>query len=156
LEWVAVEAVKSIAFVFQIDSINSGRYLCSGMENAYFVRNQKDEFGKLESIAEAAWVPFKNCFTRVSETYSKQIWNGIVATIEECWKAMSTKGNWDGRNKHVHMHGMNQELFQYISQSIESPLIRKLFVKSFKFGRAKKRLNPDLSVSNKRRTNWNQ
>ncbi len=63
---------------------------------------------------------------------------------------MSSKGLWDGRNKHVHLKGFNKEIFNYLTARMKADSERVLMQKTFKFLRAKKRLNADLSVSNKR------
>jgi hypothetical protein len=60
LQWIPAENVGSIAFVFHIDSIQHGKYLCSGMRNAYFLRKLKDEVGKEIAVEEDHWEAFNS------------------------------------------------------------------------------------------------
>lgn len=74
----------------------------------------------------------------------------MATTADSCFRAMHTKAQWDGRNKHMHMAGCNYELFQCLKGKVFSKLEICPIEKKYQFKRAKKRLNADLSVSNKR------
>lgn len=148
-QWVLAAAVESIAFVFHADSVNSGKYLCGGMQNAYIIRQAVDaEDDAPKPILESEHQAFKS-HSNVKESHSKRIWNGLAALNEASFKALSAGGKWDGRTKHVHMQGCNFELAWYLIERLTatgSDIIQD----EIEYSRARKRLNADLSVSNKR------
>lgn len=152
-EWIPIGSVKSIAFLFQVDSIQEGKYVCSGIENAFFVRNRlsfASESDDLVLVTEEEFDPFWCPYEMKVESYSKRIWNGMATTTDLCFRAMHTKAQWDGRNKHVHMAGCNYEFFQYLKATVFNRMVVGPIEKKYQFKRAKKRLNADLSVSNRR------
>lgn len=70
--------------------------------------------------------------------------------MELSHRAMSSRAKWDGRNKHIHILGGNYELFSDLKSKVEKDIGALVIKDSFQCKRAKKRLNADLSVSNKR------
>jgi hypothetical protein len=67
----------------------------------------------------------------------------------------SSKSQWDGRTKHVHFPGMNQECMQYITYmmklALENPDDNYLCEDRMSISKAKKVCHPNLSVSHKKR-----
>lgn len=151
LEWIKADYVTGIAFVFHLDDIDAGKYLCGGIRNSYFIRDGRSVKNERRPIAadECEAFPFPHSM-QSTESYSKRIWNGIAACSELSSKALSSRGKWDGRNKHIHMVGANSELFSYITDGIESECGDAVINDTFHCGRAKKRMNANLSVCNKR------
>lgn len=149
--WVPVTAIQSMAFVSHVDSIQGVKCECGGIDNAFAIR--KEQRGGLESfeMQEEAFEPFAVPCSGANESYSKRVWNGIAAAKELCFRALSCKGVWDGRNKHVHMIGANYELFQCLQKkTLKQGIESKPMQKKYNYRRAKKRMNSDLSVSNER------
>lgn len=149
--WAPTKAIASVAFTFHVESIQAGKHECGGIDNAFTIRNEQCADGTLAPMQEATFNPFCVCFGKAHESYSNRVWNGVAAAKELCFEALSGEGMWDGRNKHIHMIGANLELFQclqrkMLSQSKQSEPIQK----QCNYRRAKKRMNADLSVSNKR------
>jgi hypothetical protein len=156
LQWIEVKQVRAIAFVFQIDQVNECQYACSGIYNAFFIRYQYDvglqvdyEQITLPDTFNPFWSPFGG------ESYSKRIWNSIASIKELCWRSMtSSKSQWDGRTKHVHFPGMNQECMQYITHMMKVKLNdpnNPLCEDKMSITKAKKVCHPNLSVSHKKR-----
>lgn len=40
--WIPSDQIKSIAFLFQVDTVQDGRHMCSGIENAFFLCGRRD------------------------------------------------------------------------------------------------------------------
>lgn len=141
VQWTPLQLTETIAFVFQLDAIQDGRCNCSGIRNAFFIRTEMDEEGKELSVSEDAFNPFCCPHGVVGESFSKRIWNGLTASQELIFGAASAKGNWDGRNKHVHVVGSNYELFECVTMSVRSNGGGALTEKECSFKRGKKRPN---------------
>lgn len=118
VQWIALHLVKSIAFVFHLDAIQEGRCNCSSIRNTFFTHTQIDEEGKEFPVSEEAFKPFHCPCGAIGESFSERIWNGVTASQELTFRALSSKGNWDGRNKHAHMVGSNHELFECLVMSV--------------------------------------
>lgn len=146
-KWILAVQVESIAFVFHADGVNSGKFLCGGMVNAFVVRQIITEDGEIKTLRESEFDPFKTP-PSAKETHSKRIWSGLAALNEASFEVLSSGGKWDGRTKHLHLPGFNFELAMCLMDrlTIASDVIQD----DVEFSRAKKRLNADLSVSNKR------
>ena len=104
--FIAEEQVNSIAFLFHIDAIQAGWYNPGGMSNAYLVRRYRNPQGRLMPLRPTVFKSFHK-----ETSYSKRIWDCGVAAKEHTKRAMSAKGQWDGRTKHIHLPGTNVEYF---------------------------------------------
>lgn len=56
-------------------------------------------------MEEDTFKPFDLLCSGAHQSDSNRVWGGMTATKEPCFRALSCKGVWDGRNKHVHMIG---------------------------------------------------
>jgi len=146
--FITVDQVNSIAFLFHIDAIQSGRYDPGGMVNAYLVRRYRNPQGRLMQLKATVFNSFQE-----DTSYSKRIWDTVVAIREYTKRALSAKGQWDGRSKHIHLGGTNVEFFNYVYSLMGNVFDGEIIeIKSKGEGLLKpqKILNPDLSVENKR------
>lgn len=148
LQWTKANVTLGIAFVFHADSTQQGKHLCGGISNSYYIRDSLDETHQIKAMSVSDFEPF--IAASGIKSYSKRVCNGMTAMTELTHRAMSSRGQWDGRNKHTHLIGGNYELYCYMKQGIESEFGDSIIKAKFQSARAKKRINADLSVSNKR------
>ncbi|KAL3926662.1 MAG: hypothetical protein SGARI_005535 [Bacillariaceae sp.] len=81
------------------------------------------------------------------------MWDAVVAIRDESRKALSAKGQWDGRTKHIHLKGLNVEVFRCLHSTITDGLDGELIEKKDKGSgwlKPQKVLNCDLSNEHKR------
>ena len=147
--FIPVDQVYSIAFLFHIDEIQAGRYNPGGIRNGYLVRRYKDPQGRLKQLKATV---FKSFYEETS--YSKRIWDNMVALTESVRRSMSARGQWDGQTKHIHAPGTNVEHFRYLrsvmfGDDFDGELI-EIKSKGKGLRKPQKVLNPDLSAENKR------
>ena len=148
VEWVEVASVSGIAFVFHFDDIHSGKYLCGGMSNAYGIRSRQPE-GNVESVSPIhpkQWNPWWSPYGDNYESYSRRIYNMLAALMDSAFRSLSFKGNFAGRNKHLHFKGCSKEIMNYLTDGLEEGVIRK----QYKQYAAKKRQLPNMAVCNRR------
>ena len=74
---------------------------------------------------------------------SKRMWDAQVAIREESRKAMSCGGQWHGRTKHLHLKGLNGEVFSHFKGMTQDGI--DVVERKFTGKRPKKVLNADLS-----------
>jgi hypothetical protein len=95
-EWVPVETVTNICFIFHLDVIEKGLVSCGGMERVFFVRYKRRN-GKLLSLKERQ---FKSFFRHpefpFQESYPEAIWSQLSVMKQLVGKEMSCGGVWDG------------------------------------------------------------
>jgi hypothetical protein len=150
LQWMAEKHIKTIAFVFQINQVNECLFACSGIRNTFYSRYQCQHWTPERITLTKDFNPLFSPFG--GESYTKRIWNSISSIKEVCWRRMtSSKSQWDGRTKHVHFPGMNQECMQYITYMMKFDNNDTLCEDSMSISKAKKVCHSNLSVSHKKR-----
>ncbi len=147
--FIAVEQVKSIAYLFHVDDIQAGRYNPGGLANGYAVRRYRGPNGTTRQLNVRVFKSFHN-----ETCFSKRMWDALVAIREESKKALSSRGQWDGRTKHLHLKGFNVEVFQYFHSTITAEGFDGEVIEKKDKGpgwlKPQKVLNPDLSTEHKR------
>ena len=146
--FIAVEQVKSIAYLFHIDDIQAGRYNPGGLANGYAVRRYRGPNGTTRQLNPRVFKSFHN-----ETSYSKRMWDAQVAIREESKKALSSRGQWDGRTKHLHLKGFNVEVYMHLHSIITEGFNGELIEKKDKgtgWAKPQKVMNPDLSNEHKR------
>lgn len=158
VEWIPLSRIRdaSIGFVCHLDSTQNGEHPWhSGMENTFFVRRKKDQNGAIIDLECNDFNPFWSPCGSDVETHSKRIANTVAAVNELTSRALTdSKATWMQRSKHIHIVGGNCESFQCLcGVSKRKMALRKqtAIMDSFVERRCKKRMNPDLSVSNRKR-----
>jgi hypothetical protein len=151
VEWIKVENILTIAFVFHLEEINKGRSNCGGMRNAFFIShkmvgNRRKELPVEEF--EPWYCPHNQQF---HDSFRNQVWTALVTLKYEVFKAMSTGGKWDGTTKSAKIAGMSASIWGFICSEIKDICDEQdIIMCSFKGGRARKQMFPNLSVTNRK------
>ena len=117
------------------------------MDNSFFIRSGIGIDGKEYTIKEEEWNACKVPYCSDGETFPRRMVNTVMSTVHDAWTKLSFKGNYKGRNKHVHHIGANKESFFFITRRL-TPNCNA--VKSFTTKRNTKRLCPNLSATIKK------
>lgn len=151
VEWIRVENVWTIAFVFHIKEINSGVTNCAGMRNAFFISHKMAGSKRKEMTVEEFDPWHCPCNQQFYDSFRKQVWCAFVSLKCEVFKAMSTGGKWDGRTKSAKLGGISMSIWGFIYSEIQQICAEQDIIScSFKGGRARKQPFPNLSVCNRR------
>lgn len=124
--------------------------MCNGMQNAHVTFSMETHKEEIHPVNKNDHQPFNVPHCGDAKSFSVRSWSSVAAASELSHRALSGKGNWDGRNKHIHMHGANCEFFCCLSQQLKGGLDECALEKKRQFRRAKKRLLRNLAVANKR------
>ena len=158
MKWYPLKEINScaaIAFVHHLQSIQDGDWPCSGQLNTFFIQKRRHDSGAIELINQAKFDPFYSPHNYTAESYSKRISNFISSLTEKCFKLLTgSKATYDSRSKHLHLPGSNFECYLYIEAMALMVVKEAISVPQsshWSTNRARKELNSDLSVSNKRR-----
>ena len=158
LKWYPLEQISScaaIAFVHHLESIQDGDWPCSGQVNTFFIQQRRLHGGTLVLIKKAKFNPFYSPHSFKTESYAMRISNFICSLTEKCFKLLTgSKATHDCRSKHLHLAGSNFEAYLYI-EAMSTLVLKEAAMppqrSNWCSSRARKELNCDLSVSNKRR-----
>jgi hypothetical protein len=99
VEWIPVDSIMNICFIFHIDLIQKGLVSCGGMERVFFLR-YKEIDGKLLPIKESSFKSFyRDPRYPFQESFPEAIWCQLAGLKQQLAKEMSCGGIWDGRTK---------------------------------------------------------
>ena len=126
-----------------VDDIQSGKYKPGGISNAFAVRREKDQSDELQAMDSICTFCHPHCL-------SKRMWDAQVAIREECRRKMSCGGQWDGRTQHLHLKGLNREVFSHCHGIMKVGNEAYFVERNFSGEGPQKALNADLSNENVR------
>ena len=95
--YIPLDQVNSIAFLFHIDEFQAGRYNPGGICNAFLVRRYRHHNARLGSLSSRVFKSFHK-----ETSYSKRIWDSVVASTEYVRRAMSAKQRTMGWKNETH------------------------------------------------------
>ena len=142
--YVLAENIKQIAFVFLLKDTQDGNFTPQAMWNAFAVKKRRDPSGRISPASHKGFITFYNeC------SFSKRMWDIVVAIQQGQHKKLSCGGMWNGRTKHDHFVGINKEFSLYCKHC---HTLRGDDILELKHDGTKpmKVQNPDLSIQNKR------
>lgn len=90
MEWMRSVDIAGIAFLFHIEAIQEGKFVCGGIANACFTQDRILLSGSKQRLDSC------NAFATPcgEESHSERIWNGPAACNESSSKALSSRGKW--------------------------------------------------------------
>jgi hypothetical protein len=148
LEWIPVEAISNICFIFHIDLIQKGLVSCGGMERVFFIRFQESN-GKFVPIKERSFSSFyRDPQFPFQESFPEAIWCQLAGLKQQLAKEMSCGGVWDGRTKSAKMNGVPPSFFGYLKYEMEEDAEMELQYDRIRSSRPRKHLFDNFSICN--------
>jgi hypothetical protein len=150
VEWVPVEFVVNICFIFHVDAIQKGFVSCGGMERVYCVRF-KNVSSKLLPLKESSFKPFyRDPKYPFQESVPESIWSTLSGLKLMVSKEMSCGGVWDGRTKLARMNGVPPSFFGYIKAELEDDQRTTVQYNKIRISRMKKHMFDNFAACNVR------
>jgi hypothetical protein len=99
VEWLPVECVNNICFIFHCNLIQNGLVSCGGMERVFCLRYSTHS-GKLSALKESQFKTFyRDPKYPFQESVPEAIWSNLAGLKQTITKEMSCGGIWDGRTR---------------------------------------------------------
>jgi hypothetical protein len=119
VEWIPVETVVNICFIFHVDLIQMGHVSCGGMNRVFCVRFSIVS-GKLSLLKESHFRSFyRDPKYPFQESVPEAIWSSLSGLKHMVSKEMSCGGVWDGRSRSARMTGVPPSFFGYLKAEFE-------------------------------------
>jgi hypothetical protein len=151
MEWVPATTVRGPCFIFHVDSIQRGSFMCKGMDRVFFIRYKRTINGKLLPLTEKDWVPFYRHPKHPDvQNFSESLWIFLISLKQEVQKALCRGGQWDGRTSLAKIVGVHSVFFGYIKEELQSILDAEISSKSVRITRSRKVIHDNLSCSRRK------
>jgi hypothetical protein len=146
LEWLPVESVVNICFVFHCNLIQKGFVNCGGMERVFCVRFSQ-VCGKLSPLKDSHFMSFyRDPKFPFQESVPEGIWSTLSGLKQIVSKEMSCGGIWDGRTRLARMAGVPPSFFGYLKSELEGESDKQIQYNKLRISRPKKHLFDNLAM----------
>ena len=147
--WIPVEEVHGIAFLFDIEKIQDLTYNPAGIANAYFTRRYTNPSGKY--CTQKDFVSF-----HLGRSFSKRMWDFGCSGIKVSVKNMSGKEQWTGRRKITKLKGHNIEVLDFFGgRMVEGDDEGDVIERTYTTTKYHREQLHDLSIVNKKKRSVN-
>jgi hypothetical protein len=119
VEWLPIECVNNICFIFHCNLIQNGLVSCGGMERVFCIQFSTLS-GKLSALKESQFKAFyRDPKYPFQECVPEAIWSTLVCLKQTTTKEMSCGGIWNGRSRLARMTGVPPSFFGYLKAELE-------------------------------------
>lgn len=140
VEWLPVQCVENICFIFHCDLIQKGLVSCGGMERVFCVRFAT-VCGKLTVLKESQFKSFyRDPKYPFQESVPEAIWSTLAGLKQITSKEMSCGGIWDGRTRLARMTGVPPSFFGYLKAELEEESENEVQYNKIRTSRPKKHM----------------
>jgi hypothetical protein len=151
MEWIPATTVRGPCFIFHIDSIQRGSFMCKGMDRVFFICYWRTHNGKFLPLRENDWMPFcRNPKYPEVEGFSESLWIFLMFLKQEVQKALCCEEQWDGRTSLAKIVGVQSVFFGYVKDELQLLLEDEITSKSVRFTRSRKVIHDNLSCSRRK------
>jgi hypothetical protein len=146
VEWLPVECVVNICFIFHCDLIQKGLVSCGGMERVFGVRFRQHS-GKLSLLKEGQFKSFyRDPKFPFQEGVTEAIWSTLSGLKQIVSKEMSCGGIWDGRTKLARMNGVPPSFFGYLKEELEEDSEQQVQYNKLRYSRPRKHIYDNFAA----------